>query len=201
MAHEIIEKLKKVFNSEITTTFLNNITKPLGDKTQRGMVLCRQDNINCFLDNIILNSDIEDIYIEDLGNSNCINNLVVNDKRINLKTRSFTNYKISFDSYSYREGDEFNVERNLEKTLGKLKSFSYILILQIHRNKNYEDFKVKYNFYLAPTNKFYYNPKIFFKTINGFQGENWVIQSNKDFFFNIKKIDFGNPIYSYSYNC
>ena len=32
---EVKEKLKKILNSEITKTFLDNITKPLGDKTKK----------------------------------------------------------------------------------------------------------------------------------------------------------------------
>ena len=201
MTKEVKEKLKTIFNSENTTTFLDNITKPLGDKTQKGIVICRQDNINCFLDNIFKNNDDEDIFIEDLGNSNVINNLIINEKKINLKSVSTKNYKISFDSFSYREGKDFTVELNLEKTLEKLKSFDYFLFIIIFRNRRYEDFKVKYNFHLIPTKDFLFNPKIFFKTINGYQGENWVIQSNKDFFLNIKKVNLGTPIYSYSYNC
>ena len=82
----IKEKIKSILNSENTTTFLNNVTKPLGNKTRKGIIICRQDNVNCFLDNVFMSNDDNDVYIEDFGKNNVINNLIINKKRINVKT-------------------------------------------------------------------------------------------------------------------
>ena len=200
---EIKEKLRKILNSEITTTFLNNITKPLGDKTVRGNIISRQDSVNCFLCNVFMNVDVvnNNIYVEDLFNINKINNLIINRKRINVKTLSYKNKSISFNSFPFREGREFDIEFNLEKTMDKLKFFDYFLFIVIFRNERNEEFKVKYDFYLKPAKNFYFDTKKFHKTLSGFGGENWEIRSNKDFLFLIDKYNLGNPIYSYSYNC
>ena len=57
---EIKEKLRKILNSETTKTFLDNTTKPLGDKTVKGNIISRQDSVNCFLDNVFMNVDVDD---------------------------------------------------------------------------------------------------------------------------------------------
>ena len=196
----IKENIKSILNSENTTTFLNNVTKPLGNKTRKGIIICRQDNVNCFLDNVFMSNDDNDIHIEDFGKNNVINNLIINEKRINVKTLCSKSNRIFFNSFCFREGDNFDVEKNLEKTIEKLNSFDYFLFMLIYRNRRNEDFKVKYNFYLKPVKDFYFDVKVSFKTLYGYKGENWIIQSNKEFFFLIDKNNLGKPIYSYFYN-
>ena len=195
---EIKEKLRKILNSEITKTFFDNITKPLGDRTKRCNVISRQDSINCFLDNVFMNADVVDnnIFVEDLYDNTKINNLIIDRKIINIKTLSYKSNSISFNSFSFRESDKFNIDFHLENTLDKLKFFNYFLFIVIFRN---EKTKVKYDFYLKPTTGFYFNPKKFHKTLSGFGGENWIIKSNREFAFLINKDNLGNPIYSY--NC
>ena len=199
---EIKEKLRKILNSETTKTFLDNTTKPLGDKTIKCNIINRQDSVNCFLYNVFMNDYVnDDIYIEDLRRNNKINNLIINEKRINVKTLSYKNNSIFFNSFPFREGDNFNVEFHLENTLDKLKYFDYILIIVVfrnERNERNENFKVKYNFYLKSTSNFYFNPKRFYKTLSGYGGENWLIKNNKEFDFLINKDNLGNPIYTYT---
>ena len=199
---EIKEKLRKILNSETTKTFLDNTTKPLGDKTVKGNIISRQDSVNCFLDNVFMNVDVDDnnIYVEDLFNINKINNLIINRKKINIKTLSYKGNSISFNTFPFREGDNFNIDFHLENTLDKLKFFNYFLLIVIFRNERNEKFKVKYDFYLKSTSNFYFNPKKFHKTLSGYGGENWVIKSNREFAFLINKDNLGNPIFTYSYN-
>ena len=52
MSQEVKEKLIRILSSEITTTYLNNITQPLGDKTKSCNVINGIYNINSFLNNI-----------------------------------------------------------------------------------------------------------------------------------------------------
>ena len=119
----IKEKIKSILNSENTTTFLNNVTKPLGNKTRKGIIICRQDNVNCFLDNVFMSNDDNDIHIEDFGKNNVINNLIINEKRINVKTLCSKNNRIFFNSFCFREGDKFDVKKKFRKNHRKIKFF------------------------------------------------------------------------------
>ena len=196
---EVKEKLIKILNSKITKTFLDNITKPLGDKTVKHNVISRQDSVNCFLYNVFMNDDVNDskIYVEDLNHNNKINNLIINEQRINIKTLSNTSKRIFFNGFSYKEGNEFNIELNLKNTMDKLKNFNYFLFIIIFRSTRQKEFKIKYDFYLKPTKDFYFNSKIYHKTSNGFAGENWEIKSNSNFFFFIDNYGLGHPIFTY----
>ena len=89
MTQEVKEKLIRILNSEITTTYLNNITKPLGDKTKRCNVINGTYNVNSFLDNVFLNTDEDDVFIEDLNNNRKINNLIINKEKINIRSLSY----------------------------------------------------------------------------------------------------------------
>ena len=197
MSQEIKEKLRKILNSEITKTFLDNTTKPLGDKTKRCIIINRQDSVNSFLDNVFLNINDDDVFVEDLHNNSKINNLIFNGKRINVKTLSYKNNSIFFNNFPFREGNDFNVKFHLEKTMDKLKYFDYFLFIIIFRNERDEKHKVGYEFYLKPATSFYFDTENFYKTLNGFRGENWEIKSNKEFFFLINKYNLGKLIYFY----
>ena len=200
MTQEVKEKLRKILNSEITKTYLNNITKPLGDKTKRCNIINGTYNINSFLDNVFLNTDEDDIVVEDLNNRS-ISELIINGKRINIKSLSYKTKSFFFNNFPFREGDNFNVEYNLRKTIDKLKYVNYFLFIIIFHEKVNERYSIKYDFYLKPTENFNFDTKIFDKTLNGYKGENWIIKSNREFAFIINKDNLGNPIFTYSYNC
>ena len=146
MTHESIrEKITTILNSEDTTTFLNNVAKPLGNRTRKPIIIRGQDAVNSFLDNIF------DGYVENLNNTKATNNLIINDKKIIVRGISNKSTKLFFNSFKYREGDKFDVKKNLEDIKEKLNSFNYFLIIIIYEGEN---FKVKYNFYLIPANFF-----------------------------------------------
>ena len=197
----IKEKIRSILNSENTTTFLNNISKPLGKNTKRGIVISKQENINCFLENVFNNDDDDyDISIEDFGKNNVINNLIINDKRINVKTLSSRSNKIYFNTFKFREGDDFDVKENLEKTMEKLKIYDYFLLIIIKRSRKNKPFSVEYDFYLKSTKEFFFDVRVFYKTKAGYCGDNWKIQSNKEFYFVInKKNSLKDKYYSYFY--
>ena len=195
----IKEKIRSILNSENTTTFLNNISKPLGKNTKKGIVISKQENINCFLENVF-KDDNRNIYIEDFGKNSVINNLIINDKRINIKTLSGKSNKIYFNTFKFREGDDFDVKKNLEKTMEKLKIYDYFLLIVVKRNKKDEPFSVEYDFYLKSTEEFFFDVRVFYKTTAGYCGDNWKIQSNKEFYFVIdKKNSLKDKYYSYFY--
>ena len=178
MTQEVKEKLIRILNSEITTTYLNNITQPLGDKTKSCNVINGIYNINSFF-----------------------NNLVINKKRINIRSVSYKTNIFFFNTFPFREGDNFNVEYNLRRTINKLNHVKYFLFIIIFYDNENEHYSLKYDFYLIPSENFNFNPKIYEKTRCGYRGENWVIKNNNDFVFSINQNILGDPIFTYSYNC
>ena len=198
MTREVKEKLSRILNSEITKTYFDNITKPLGDLTRRCNVINGVYNVNSFIHNIFLNTDEDDIIVQDYNNRS-ISELIINGKRINIKSLSYKTKSFFFNNFPFREGDNFNVEYNLRKTIEKLKHVDYFLfIINFYNN---EENSIKYDFYLKPTENFNFDTKIFDKTLNGYKGENWIIKSNREFAFTINKDNLGNLIFTYSYNC
>ena len=129
---QIKEKIKSILREEETTLFLNNITRPLGNKTKRGMIISKQDGVNCFLDNIFNRNDNDnESFLENNITNNCINNLIIKGKRIIVRTIGNTSKEFCFDSF----GDNENINRILEKVKLKKDITDYVLIILIDRNK------------------------------------------------------------------
>ena len=196
MTQEVKEKLKRILNSETTKTYLDNITNPLGDKTRRSNIISGAYNINSFLHNIFLNSNEDDVIVQDEINSNKISSLVVNGKLINIKSLSHKTNYFYFKCFPFRQGDYFNIEANLNKTLEKLKEINYFLIIVIFldRERNF----IKYNFYLKPSYDFIFDVENYEQILSGYKGKNWLIRNNKEFNFFISKDILTKPIFSYS---
>ena len=199
MTQEVKEKLIRILKSEITTTYLNNMTKPVGDRTVRCNIINGTYNVNSFINNIFLNTDEDDIVVEDYNNNRNINDLVINKKLINIRSLSNKTKCFFFNSFPFRQGDNFNVEYNLRRTINKLNNVNYFLFIIIFCNN--EKNSLKYNFYLKPTSDFIFDPKEFNNTRYGYRGENWFIKNNNDFVFSINHDNLGDPIFTYSYNC
>ena len=182
----IKEIISNILNEEDTLLFINNITKPKGDKSKSGMIISKQDGINCFLNNIFNIDERNDISLEDNITNNCIYNLIVKGKRILV--RSIGNKSSEF-CFSYFKNNE-SLNKILEEVKLKKKIFDYVLIILIDRNLPNELFKVSYNFYLKPIKDF---------SLNNNEKTNWKLRSNS-FCFIINKTNLGEPIFTYSYN-
>ena len=178
--NDIKEKIKMILNKEETTLFLNNISKPLGDKSKRGMVISRSESLNCFLDNIFTNDD--EIFLENNLSNNCIKNLIVKDKRIIVRTTGNIKKEFSFLAF----GNNKNINQILEKVKFKKAEINYVLLIIIDRNMINEPFRVCYNFYLKEMEDF--------SLIND-EKNNWRVRSNC---FNFYIHDLIDPIFTYS---
>ena len=198
---KVKEKIKSILESEKTNEFLNNISSPSRrKKARRGITISKQELINCFLEHVFYDDDDddEDIFIEDFERHNITNNLMVYKKRIAIKSMGDRSSRFSFNSFAFRESDDFNIIKNLKDTLDKMKSYDYVLLIEIFRSRPSEAFEVIYNFYLIDMKKFHFDERIYKKTKCGFVGENWFIQSNKEFFCRVN-IFSDEPIFSYSF--
>ena len=199
---KVKEKIKNILESEKTNEFLNNITSPSRrKKARRGITISKQELINCFLEHVFYDDDDddEDIYIEDFDRHNITNNLIIYGKRIAIKSLSDKSARFSFNSFAYRDSDDFDIIKNLEETLEKVKRYDYVLLIEIYRSIPNDSFEVLYNFYLVDMKNFYFDVRNYKKTKCGFVGKNWFIQSNKEFYFRVNSY-FGDSIFSYSFN-
>ena len=183
---KIKEKLKFILRSEKTTKFLDK------SSSLKYVINNSTGNTNNFIDNVF--SDEEDIDIE-LTNSNIeIDNIIVFNKRVMIKTFSSNSTNIIFKSF------KFSVEVDMSKVIlevkKKLSFYDYIFIIRTDRNKKTEPFKVKYDYFLIPTS--------FFVSTNNYKEENtyWFLRNNREFCLIINKyvLDKHYLDYSYSYN-
>ena len=192
MTHESIrEKITTILNSEDTTTFLNNVTKPLGNKTRKPIIMRCQSPINSFLINVFPE-------VEDTDKPTTIKNLIINDKKIKVFSMSNKSKFIYFNYFKYREGEEFDIKKEVKKTKEKLNSYKYFLIILINEKKHNSDFKVNYEFYLIPASFFNFDEKIHYKSGKSYRGENWLIVGKKDFRFNVNVNNLKCPIFTYN---
>ena len=180
---EIKEKLKTIFNGEETLLFLNNITKPLGNKSKKGMIISRQDSLNCFLENIFRNND--EIFIEHNYSNNCTNNLIIKNKKIIVRTAGDNCKEFTFCCFGYTN----SIDRILEKVKFKKEETDYVLLILINRNRPNENFRVSYNFYLKSMRDF---------SLNNDGKRNWRTRANS-FNFLFDKENLGSSIFSYSH--
>ena len=177
---KIKEKLKFILRSEKTTKFLD------ASSSLKYVINNSVGNTNNFIDNVF--GDEENIDIE-LTNSLCkIDNIIIFDKRIMIRTLSFTTTNFVFKSFKFRK--EFDINEVLKDVKIKLNFFDYIFFIRIDRNMKNKPFKVLYNFHLIPISFFNLNKNY------------WYIQANKQFclLINSYVLDKFSLDYAYSYN-
>ena len=191
--------LKKILENKNTLTFLDKITWPIGDETERGLTLVGVEIVNCFLHNIFYKKH-ENIYVNDIFNNRKISDLVINGKRISIKSISSNNNKFFFKTVFCDIKDEIILKRNLELVKNKLNIYDYFLIIIFDRRIRNNKFGIKYDFYLLPSSYFAINDSNFKISTTCATGTNWIVRTKKDFSFFINYNDLPNPIFSYSIN-
>ena len=177
---KIKEKLKFILRSEKTTKFLD------ASSSLKYVINNSIGNTNNFIDNVFGGEENIDI---ELTNSLCkIDNIIISDKRIMIRTASFNTTNFVFKSFKFRK--EFDISEVLKDIKRKLNFFDYIFFIRIDRNKKNKPFKVLYNFHLIPISFFNLNKNY------------WYVQANKQFclLINSYVLDKFSLDYAYSYN-
>ena len=100
-------RLKTILQSEKTIKFLNNLTNfglSIGNSTQ---------NTNKFIKEVFQGEGIE---IESKNNrKNFINNVIIDDKKILIKTNSIKSKVIKFKTFKYEKQDQIDFSNLKEK--------------------------------------------------------------------------------------
>ena len=170
-------RLKTILQSERTIEFLNKLTDfglSIGNSTQ---------NTNKFIKEVFQGEGIE---IENKNNrKRFINNIIIDDKKILIKTNSITNKCIKFKTFKHEKEDEIDFSNLKEKINHDLNSFDYFLIIRIKEDYNEEldELKVCYHYYLFPSKYFRIKENFPFLNRASFSGVNWMFRNYNEFYF------------------
>ena len=176
-------RLKTILQSERTIEFLNKLTDfglSIGNSTQ---------NTNKFIKEVFQGEGIE---IENKNNrKGSINNIIIDGKKILIKTNSITSKYIKFKTFKHEKEDEIDFSNLKEKINHDLNSFNYFLIIRIEEDYNEEldELKVCYHYYLFPSKYFRIKENFPFLNRTSFSGVRWQFRSYKEFFFKYDEED------------
>ena len=169
-------RLKTILQSERTIEFLN-------DLTNFGISLGNPQINNKFIKEVFQGKGIK---IENKHKrKKIINNIIIDNKKILLRTNSITNRYINFKTYGYEREDEFDFSNTKEQINNELDTFHYFLIIRIEEDYNEEldELKVCYHYYLFPSEDFKIKENFPFLNRSSFSGVNWTFRKFKDFCF------------------
>ena len=170
-------RLKTILQSERTIKFLNDLTNfglSIGNSTQ---------NTNKFIKEVFQGEGIE---IESKNNrKNFINNVIIDDKKILIRTNSITNRCIKFKTFKYEKHDEIDFSNLKEKINHDLNNFDYFFIIRMEEeyNEEFDELKVCYYYNLFPSKYFRIKENFPFLNKTSFSGVRWQFRSYKEFFF------------------
>ena len=173
-------RLKTILQSERTIEFLNKLTG-------FGISLNNSPQItNKFIKEVFQGEGIE---IENKHNRKKINKIIIDNKKILLRTTSLSNKFII--KYEIQNQIDFS---NLKNEINNdLNNIDYLFLIRIEEeyNEELDELKVCYNYYLFPSK--YFRIKENFPLLNktSFGGERWLLKNFKEFYF---KYDLENLI-------
>ena len=169
-------RLKTILQSEKTIKFLN-------DLTNFGLSIGNIQLNNKFINKVFQG---EGISIVDKNNRKKFSNdIIIDDKKILLRTISITNNIISFKCFRHEKNDEIDFSNLKEKINNDLDNFDYLFLIRIEEvyNKELDILKVCYNYYLFPSKYFRIKENFPFLNKSSFSGKRWVFRSYREFCF------------------
>ena len=170
-------RLKTILKSERTIEFLNKLT-------EFGISLGNSSQItNKFIKEVFQGEGIE---IENKNKrKRSINNIIIDDKKILIKTNSISSKFIKFKTFKYERQDQIDFSNLKENINHDLNNFNYFLIIKIEEDYNEEldELKVCYNYYLFPSEHFKIKENFPFLNRSSFSGKRWTFRYYNEFCF------------------
>ena len=129
-------RLKTILQSERTIKFLDKLTNfglSIGNSTQ---------NTNKFIKEAFQGEGIE---IENKHNrKKFINNVIIDDKKILIRTNSITNKEIKFKSFKYEKQEQIDFSNLKNKINNDLDNFDYLFLIRTEEeyNEEFDELKV-----------------------------------------------------------
>ena len=170
-------RLKTILQSERTIEFLNKLTDfgiSLGNSSQIN---------NKFIKEVFQG---EGIKIENKNNrKRFINNIIIDDKKILIRTNSITNRCIKFKTFKYEKHDQIDFSNLKNKINNDLNNFDYLFLIRTEEeyNEEFDELKVCYNYYLFPSKYFRIKENFPFLNNSSFSGINWLLRNYNEFCF------------------
>ena len=170
-------RLKTILQSERTIEFLNKLTDfgiSLGNSSQIS---------NKFIKEVFQGEDIE---IENKNNrKKFINNVIIDNKKILLRTTSISNRFINFKSFKYERQDQIDFSNLKEKINHDLDNFDYLFLIRTEEeyNEEFDELKTCYHYYLFPSKYIKIKENFPFLNKTSFSGKRWALRDYKDFYF------------------
>ena len=169
-------RLKTILQSKRTIKFLN-------DLTNFGLSIGNLQLNNKFIKEVFQGEGIE---IENKHNrKKFINNVIIDNKKILIRTSSITNKFITFKSFKYEKEDQIDFTNLKEEINNDLDNFDYLFLIRIEEeyNEEFDELKVCYNYYLFSSKYFKIKENFPFLNRTSFSGKRWLFKNFKDFFF------------------
>ena len=170
-------RLKTILQSERTIEFLDKLTN-------FGLSISNATQINNkFIKEVFQGEGIE---IENKHNrKKFINNVIIDNKKILIRTNSISNRFITFKSFKYEKEDQIDFTNLKEEINNELDNIDYLFLIRIEEeyNEEFDKLKVCYHYYLFPSK--YFRVKENFPLLNktSFSGVRWIFKSYRDFCF------------------
>ena len=173
----IKERLKTILQSERTIEFLNKLT-------DFGISLGNSSQItNKFIKKVFQG---EGIKIENKNNrKRFTNNVIIDNKKILIRTNSITSKNIKFKTLKYEKQDQIDFSNLKEKINNDLDNLDYLFLIRIEEgyNEEFDELKVCYHYYLFPSEHFKIKENFPFLNKTSFSGKRWLLRNYSEFCF------------------
>ena len=185
----IKERLKTILQSERTIEFLNKLT-------DFGISLNNSPQIiNKFIKEVFQGEGIE---IENKHNRKKINKIIIGNKKILLRTTSFSNEFI----IKYEIQDQIDFSNLKNEINNDLNNIDYLFLIRTEEDYNEEldELKVCYNYYLFPSKYFRIKGKFPLLNKTSFGDERWLLKNLFYFKYDLENLISSNiclPYISY----
>ena len=119
------------------------------------------------------------------------NNIIIDNKKILLRTTSISNKFINFKTLKYEKEDQIDFSNLKEKINHDLNNFNYLFLIRIEEeyNEEFDKLKVCYHYYLFPSKYFKIKENFPFLNKTSFSGKRWLFKNFKDFCFKYDEED------------
>ena len=174
----IKERLKTILQSERTIEFLNKLT-------DFGISLSNAPQItNKFINEVFQGQGIE--IVNKHNKKRFVNNIIIDGKKILIRTNSVTNKYIKFKTIKYEKQDQIDFSNLKNKINNDLDNLDYLFLIKIKEeyNEEFDELKVCYHYYLFPSKYFKIKENFpLFLNKTSFSGVRWILRNYSEFCF------------------
>ena len=171
-------RLKTILQSERTIEFLDKLTN-------FGISLSNAPQItNKFINEVFQGEGIE--IVNKHNRKRLVNNIIIDGKKILIRTNSITNKNIKFKTLKYEKQDQIDFSNLKNKINHDLDNLDYLFLIRIEEeyNEEFNELKACYHYYLFPSEYFKIKENFpLFLNKTSFSGVRWVLRNYSEFCF------------------